>query len=90
MNASTVNCLAGIAAIASVAASAAGGDVPFSAIRLRKPQTDSASVWQATLAQFAKHRANAADVSLPLARSGSDAAAVLPPVPAWTGGYLIF
>ena len=33
------------------------GDVPFSAIRLRKPQTDSASVWQATLAQFAKHRA---------------------------------
>ena len=62
MNASTVNCLAGIAAIASVAASAAGGDVPFSAIRLRKPQTDSASVWQATLAQFAKHRAGVDEV----------------------------
>ena len=57
-----MNCLAGIAAVASVSASAACGDVPFSAIRLRKPQTDSASVWQATLAQFAKHRAGVDEV----------------------------
>ena len=62
MNALTMNCLAGIAAVASVSASAACGDVPFSAIRLRKPQTDSASVWQATLAQFAKHRAGVDEV----------------------------
>ena len=33
---------------------------------------------------------DADDVSLPLSRSGSDTTAVLPPVPAWTGGYLIF
>ena len=33
---------------------------------------------------------DADDVSLPLSRSGSDATVVLPPVPAWTGGYLIF
>ena len=31
-------------------------DMPFCAIRLRKPQTDSAEVWKRTLAQFAKHR----------------------------------
>lgn len=62
MNASTKNCLAGIAAVVSVSASAACGDVPFSAIRLRKPQTDSAKVWQATLAQFAKHRVGVDEV----------------------------
>ena len=62
MNASTKNCLAGIAAVVSVSASAACGDVPFSAIRLRKPQTDSARVWQATLAQFAKHRVGVDEV----------------------------
>ena len=33
---------------------------------------------------------DADDVSLPLSRVGSDATVVLPPVPAWTGGYLIF
>ena len=31
-------------------------DIPFSAIRLRKQQTDSPAVWKATLAQFAKYR----------------------------------
>lgn len=41
---------------------AAGEPVPFSAIRLRKPQTDSAKVWQATLAQFAKYRAGVDEV----------------------------
>ena len=31
-------------------------DVPFSAIRLRKAQTDRPEVWKATLAEFAKYR----------------------------------
>ena len=34
----------------------AGGEVPFSAIRLRKPHTDRAEVWKGTLAEFAKYR----------------------------------
>ena len=37
-------------------------DVPFSAIRLRKPQTDSAKVWKATLAQFSRYRAGVDEV----------------------------
>jgi len=37
-------------------------DVPFSAIRLRKPQTDRAEVWKATLEQFAKYRAGVDEV----------------------------
>ena len=44
------------AASAAVSATVSGEVVPFSAIRLRKPQTDSPNVWRATLAQFAKHR----------------------------------
>ena len=48
-------------AICAISAGADGG-VPFSAIRLRKPQTDSAKVWQATLAQFAKYRAGVDEV----------------------------
>ena len=35
---------------------ACAADVPFSAIRLRKPQTDRTDVWKATLAEFAKYR----------------------------------
>ena len=44
------------------AAAVAGDGIPFSAIRLRKPQTDSPEVWQATLGQFAKHRAGVDEV----------------------------
>ena len=55
--------LAVSALLAAMAAlHAADGDVPFSAIRLRKPQTDSARVWNATLAQFAKYRAGVDEV----------------------------
>ena len=36
--------------------------VPFSAIRLRKPQTDSPAVWKSTLEQFRKYRAGVDDV----------------------------
>ena len=36
--------------------------VPFSAIRLRKPHTDSDEVWQATLKQFSRHRAGVDEV----------------------------
>ena len=39
-----------------------GSEIPFSAIRLRKPQTDSPEVWKATLEQFRKHRAGVDDV----------------------------
>ena len=39
-----------------------GSDIPFSAIRLRKPQTDSRELWKATLEQFRKHRAGVDDV----------------------------
>lgn len=49
-------------AMTSCAAFAAGDGVPFSAIRLRKPHTDSAKVWRATLAQFAKYRAGVDEV----------------------------
>ena len=46
-----------------VAFAAIGGDtIPFSAIRLRKPQTDRSDVWKATLKQFAKHRAGVDEV----------------------------
>ncbi len=44
------------AAVATCATVLAASDIPFCAIRLRKPQTDSAEVWKRTLAQFAKHR----------------------------------
>ena len=39
-----------------------GREVPFSAIRLRKPHTDSAQVWKAMFAQFAKYRAGVDEV----------------------------
>jgi hypothetical protein len=42
--------------VATCATVLAASDIPFCAIRLRKPQTDSAEVWKRTLAQFAKHR----------------------------------
>ena len=50
-----------VAAGAAVSASALDS-IPFSAIRLRKPQTDSPKVWRATLAQFAKYRAGVDEV----------------------------
>ena len=40
----------------------AGAEIPFSAIRLRKPQTDRPEVWKATLEQFAKYRAGVDEV----------------------------
>jgi hypothetical protein len=46
----------------AVLACAAGESVPFSAVRLRKPQTDSQETWSRTFAQFAKHRAAVDDV----------------------------
>ena len=49
-------------AACAVFACAAGDAVPFSAIRLRKPQTDSAELWARTFAQFKKHRAGVDDV----------------------------
>ena len=53
-----INRMALLCAIAAGMAVAAVGDgIPFSAIRLRKPQTDRPEVWKATLEQFAKHRA---------------------------------
>ena len=42
--------------ISAVSLASFGADVPFSAIRLRKPQTDRTDVWKATLAEFAKYR----------------------------------
>ena len=42
--------------VATFATVSAANDMPFCAIRLRKPQTDSPEVWNRTLAQFAKHR----------------------------------
>ena len=42
-----------VATVLCAISAGADGGVPFSAIRLRKPQTDSAKVWQATRAQFA-------------------------------------
>ena len=30
------------------------------------------------------------DVQVPISREGSDAVAVIPPVAAWNGGYLVF
>lgn len=42
--------------VATFATVSAASDIPFCAIRLRKPQTDSPEVWNRTLAQFAKHR----------------------------------
>lgn len=52
------------ACAASVVATlyAEGGAVPFSAIRLRKPQTDSDKVWRATCEQFRKYRAGVDEV----------------------------
>ena len=40
----------------------ASAEIPFSAIRLRKPQTDSQKIWNATLDQFRKYRAGVDDV----------------------------
>ena len=40
----------------------ANAEIPFSAIRLRKPQTDTPAVWKATLEQFRKYRAGVDDV----------------------------
>ena len=54
--------LCAVAVAVAVAAVADNGEVPFSAIRLRKPQTDSPEVWTATLEQFAKHRAGVDEV----------------------------
>ena len=53
-----------LACAASVVATlyAEGGAVPFSAIRLRKPQTDSDKVWRATCEQFRKYRAGVDEV----------------------------
>ena len=58
MNANNVLKAGVLAAVVLFAWAFAFGDaIPFSAIRLRKPQTDSPAVWKATLAQFAKNRA---------------------------------
>ena len=58
-----INRMAALCAIAAGMAVAAAGDgIPFSAIRLRKPQTDRPEVWKATLEQFAKHRAGVDEV----------------------------
>jgi len=54
--------LCAVAVVVAVAAVADNGEVPFSAIRLRKPQTDRPEVWKATLEQFAKHRAGVDEV----------------------------
>ena len=54
--------LCAVAVAVAVAAVADNGEVPFSAIRLRKPQTDRPEVWKATLEQFAKHRAGVDEV----------------------------
>ena len=51
-----------VALSAAAVPRATAGGVPFSAIRLRKAQTDSAKVWSATLVQFAKHRAGVDEV----------------------------
>ena len=48
--------LCAILFVATFATVSAANDMPFCAIRLRKPQTDSPEVWNRTLAQFAKHR----------------------------------
>ena len=49
-------------AACALAACAASGPVPFCAVRLRKPHTDSADVWGRTLAQFSKYREGVDDV----------------------------
>ena len=49
-------------AATAVAAAAAADGIPFSAIRLRKPQTDRPEVWAATFEQFAKYRAGVDEV----------------------------
>ena len=50
------------AIFAAAAVWTANAEIPFSAIRLRKPQTDSPAVWKATLEQFRKYRAGVDDV----------------------------
>ena len=51
-------------------------------LRLRGvPPSATEAVWSALDAQ---------DVAIQIARDGSDALVELPPVPAWTGGYLYF
>ena len=50
------------AAACVLATAMAREGIPFSAIRLRKPQTDRPEVWKATLEQFAKHRAGVDEV----------------------------
>ena len=49
-------------AVTAVAAVVAADGIPFSAIRLRKPQTDRLEVWAATFEQFAKYRAGVDEV----------------------------
>ena len=57
MNRSAIAKFAACAAAATAGyCGEAGGEVPFSAIRLRKPHTDRAEVWKGTLAEFAKYR----------------------------------
>ena len=63
MDKNSMETFAVCAAVAVLAAAAVAGDgIPFSAIRLRKPQTDRPEVWKATLGQFAKHRAGVDEV----------------------------
>ncbi len=49
-------------AVLGVVGSLMAETIPFSAIRLRKPQTDRPEVWKATLEQFAKYRAGVDEV----------------------------
>ena len=50
------------ACLLSMSCAAAVHDIPFSAIRLRKPQTDNAEIWKRTFAQFVKYRDAVDDV----------------------------
>ena len=50
------------AMLCATALASFGADVPFSAIRLRKPHTDRAEVWNGLREQFAKYRAGVDEV----------------------------
>ena len=64
-NTSPVKRLLAAAFVSSVAfCGVSAADVPFSAIRLRKPQTDNREIWKRTLAQFAKYRGGVDEVWL--------------------------
>ena len=56
------NVLAFVVAASAVVSASALDSVPFSAIRLRKPQTDSAKLWEETFEQFSKYRAGVDEV----------------------------